>query len=161
MGPRSPRREMILGFLRALVVPFTLLAMPAYGGAPTPGVRAVPLFSIAKSENKNQVQYAVRVDEHCAPLPDTPIVAYWRMLEQGPSRMAPLLARELDAYGPVSQLTTAREADGGKVRLVLKAVPGRTILVETLRGSGGACQALSTVLINGAPAHLYNVYVKL
>jgi hypothetical protein len=30
---------------------------------PAPGGSFVPVFSIAKSENKNQVQYVVRVDD--------------------------------------------------------------------------------------------------
>ncbi len=43
----------------------------------------VPVFSIAKSENKNQVQYVVRLDAHCAPVGPAPVFAYWRMLEKG------------------------------------------------------------------------------
>jgi hypothetical protein len=120
----------------------------------------MPLFTIAKSENKNQVQYAIRVDEHCVPASSAPVFAYWRMLEKGPDLTEPLLARELDAYGIESQAVIARDPEGGKVSMVLRAVRSRAILIETWHGGGG-CQAVATVSIGGAPAHLFNVYAKL
>jgi hypothetical protein len=123
--------------------------------------RTVSLFTISKSQNKNQVQYAIRVDSRCAPVSGAPIFAYWRMLEVGPTRVEPLLPRELRAYGPASQLVTERGADGGKVRLVLQALRDRSILVETRRDADGTCRAFATVAIAGSPAHLFNVYVSL
>ena len=125
--------------------------------------RELSLFTITKSENKNVVQYAVRADEHCAPASGTPVYAYWRMLEQGPTSTAPLLAREIKAYGLASQQIVAPESPGsiGAVRVVLSAVPDRQVLVETSRASDGTCRALSTVRIAAAPAHLSSVYAKL
>src|SRR5579863_5839942 len=70
------------------------------------GPHVLPLFSISKSENRNQVQYAVRVDDRCQPLAQSPVFAYWRMLEKGPTVTEPLLAHEIDAYGIDSQVTT-------------------------------------------------------
>jgi hypothetical protein len=135
---------------------------PAAGGQTVPqDTTEVPLFSISKSENKNRVQYAVRVDRHCAPISEEPIFAYWQMLELGATRIEPLLAREVPAYGPASQTVLSRDADGGRIRLILKALPTRPILVQVFRASSGACQALSTVTISGSPAHLYNVHAKL
>jgi hypothetical protein len=144
-----------------------LVLLVAFGSSPAPAAAdpastaSVPLFSIAKSENKNQVQYAVRVDANCAPAGTAPVYAYWRMLEQGPTPTAPLLSREFDAYGLASQVILARGAGGGQARAVLKALPSRPVTIETLRGADGACRALSTVPISGAPAHLFNVYVRL
>lgn len=120
-------------------------------------VRTALLFSIAKSENKNQVQYAVRVNEQCEPLPGAPIFAYWRMLEAGPNRVAPLLSRELRAYGIARQSMS----DPGKVRVVLNALPSRPILVQSKRAPDGTCQASALISIAGSPAYLFNVYVKL
>ena len=143
----------------ALLAALAFLGNGVRADAPPPR-REVPLFTIAKSENKNQVQYAIRVDEHCAPESGAPVFAYWRMLEKGPDQTEPLLARELDAYGIASQAAVARNAEGGKVSLVLRAVPSRTILIETWH-SGTRCQAVATLSIGGAPAHLFNVYAKL
>jgi len=126
----------------------------------SPPERDIPLFTIAKSENKNQVQYAIRVDEHCVPASSAPVFAYWRMLEKSPDSTEPLLARELDAYGIASQAVVARVPEGGRASMLLRAVRSRPILIETWQGGRG-CQAVATVSIGGAPAHLFNVYAKL
>ena len=136
-----------------------LVAAPAE--LPKPRARTISLFTIGKSQNKNQVQYAVHVDDQCVPVPGAPVFAYWRMLELGPTRVEPLLPRELSAYGPASQRITARSANGGKIHLVLKALPERPILVETAQAADGTCRAFASVTIGNRTAHLFNVYVKL
>lgn len=145
----------------ALTLALLLVPMAARGNAPAPSSRAVALFSIAKSENKNQVQYAVRVDERCAPLGAAPVFAYWRMLEQATDRREPLLDRELPAYGMSSQSVTVQGAGGGKVQITLRAVSTRAIEVETWRDASGECRGSATLLISGTLARLFNVYAKL
>ena len=122
-----------------------------------------PVFTITKSENRNFVQYVVRVDAQCVPVPGMPVYAYWRMLEQGPSSTAPLLAREVRAYGLASQQIVSPVTPGavGAVRIVLAAITDRPVLVETWRTSEGACRAVPSTRIAAAPAHLFNVYVRL
>jgi len=121
------------------------------------------VFTIAKSENRNVVQYSVHVDAGCVPTPEAPVYAYWRMLEQGPASAAPLLKHEVKAYGLSSQRLVPPVTPGaaGAVRVVLAAVPSRPVLVETLRAPDGTCRAQATVQIAGAPAHLTEVYVRL
>ena len=89
------------------------------------------LFTISKSENKNEVQYVIRIDEHCAPGPGAPISAFWRMLERSPTATEPLLEREQRAYGLASQSVSERTAAGGKALLTLMAVPTRPVAVDT------------------------------
>ena len=143
-----------------LAAPLALL-VAAHVDPTAPRVHTVPLFSIAKSENRNQVQYAVHVDESCAPVADAPVFAYWRMLEQGPGHTEPLLSREARAYGLASQQVVARSSDGGEVRVVLHAIPGRAIAVQTGRAPDGDCHASAALTINGVPAHLVSVFVQL
>jgi hypothetical protein len=142
---------------------FGLLLTPfaARAAAGTAGGSDVSLFTIAKSENKNEVEYAVHVDKQCAPISGTPVFAYWRMLELGPTKVAPILPREVSAYGVASQKVLSQDGAGGKVRVVLRAMSTRPIVVETARAGNGACRAVAAVTIAGAPAHLFNVYVKL
>ncbi len=147
--------------VRLISVVLILRVNPVRGDSQTTAAHSVPLFTIGKSQNKNQVQYAVHVDGHCVPMPGAPVYAYWHMLELGPNRVAPLLSREFRAYGIASQRVTAHDTDGGKIRLVLRALPSRPILVETVRAPNGACRGLATVAIAGTPAHLFDVYVKL
>jgi Domain of unknown function (DUF4833) len=118
------------------------------------------LFTISKSENKNEVVYAVHLDESCAPVGDAPVFAFWRMLEKGPAVIEPLLDREQRAYGIASEQVLARGSDGGSVDIVLRAIPDRHIVVKT-RTRNKICQAWSTLSIGGTDAHLYNVFVKL
>jgi hypothetical protein len=121
------------------------------------------LFAIARSQNKNLVQYAVHLDAACIPMPGAPVYAYWRMLERGPTSTAPLLPYEERAYGLASQQVVSPVTAGaaGAVRIVLRAVPSRPLLVETWRAGDGTCRGLATVQIAGAPAHLTAVYVRL
>jgi Domain of unknown function (DUF4833) len=128
---------------------------------PPPVARLVPVFSIAKSENKNQVQYVVQVDDRCALVGPTPVSAYWKMLEIGPTQTAPLLSKEQRAYGLASQQIVASTGGGGQVRVILKALPDRPLTIATSRGSDGVCRALATGTVAGSLAHLFNVYVHL
>jgi hypothetical protein len=133
-------------------------AAEAEPNAGAPQGSPTPLFSISKSENRNQVQYVIRLDDHCAPAGDAPVYAFWRMLEKGGTTEG-LLPREQKAYGIASQAVVERGVEGGKVRVALNALPARPIVVETRRHNG-VCVALSTVSIDGAPAHLYNVHAR-
>jgi hypothetical protein len=147
----------------ALVVALAARVAVARADSPSAIGSTVAAFTIAKSENKNQVQYAVRVDDRCVPAGGEPAFAYWLMLEQGPARTEALLPQEGEAYGIASQVVTERGRDGGEVRLFLRAVPSRAIVVDTSRapGPGGQCRAVATTVIAGAPAHLFNVYARL
>jgi hypothetical protein len=118
------------------------------------------LFSISKSENKNEVVFAIHLDAQCAPVGDAPVFSFWRMNEKGPAVIEPLLGREERAYGIGRQRVLARESEGGKVEVTLRALASRPIVVETKAGEG-RCQAWSTLPIAGEGAYLYNVYVKL
>lgn len=118
------------------------------------------LFSITKSENRNEVVYAIHLDEQCAPVGDAPVFAFWRMHEKGPNVIEPLLAREEAGYGIGTQRVLARGSEGGKVELTLRALPTRPIVVETKTGDGH-CAGWSVLPIAGESAYLYNVYVKL
>ncbi len=118
----------------------------------------VPLFTISKSENRNQVQYAIRLDTRCRAV-DAPLVAGWRMLEKRPSAREPLLAHELAAYGIARQVVVP-EGEGDDVRFELRALPSRTITVHTWRTADG-CGARAEVGIVGNDAQLFNVHAYL
>lgn len=145
--------------LPLLLLAVALFAAPAHADDAR---REVPsVFFIAKSENKNQVHFAVAVDARCAPLGDAPVRPYWRMLEKGPAVTEPLLAREQGPYGLASQEVLTRTAEGGSVRVTLKAVPGRPVTIETVRESDGTCSYETRMTIASKPGRLQYVYVKL
>jgi hypothetical protein len=120
----------------------------------------IGLFSISKSENRNEVVYAVHLDQRCAPIGDSPVYAFWRMHEKGAGVLERVLPREQPAYGIGQQRVVARGPDGGVVDIGLRAIPARHIVVQIQR-RGSSCAAWSKMSIAGTDAYLYNVYVKL
>lgn len=139
----------------------SLIAAPAWADAPLRfgqfDVRSA--FFIAKSENRNQVHFAVRLDSKCMPSGERPIVAYWRELERGPGKTSPLTALEGPAYGIASQEVASRQGTG-VVRLALRALPSRPLVIETTPRDGG-CKAVASLRIMGVPAQLRRVFVQL
>ena len=64
----------------------SLLALPARSLAAGVDAAVTPLFSISKTENRNYVQFAERLDEACAPVGPAPIYAFWRMMRLAKAR---------------------------------------------------------------------------
>jgi hypothetical protein len=118
------------------------------------------VFFVAKSENRNQVHYGVRLDPTCAPAGAAPVFVYWRMLEHGPAATEPLLSREMPAYGLADQHVVERRADGGRVVVRLRALPDRLIEITTVAREG-QCDVSATTPIDGTPAALASVFVQL
>jgi len=118
------------------------------------------VFHIEKSENKNQVHYAVQVDEACRPLGAQPVYGYWRELERGPAAVSQLLEHEQPAYGLRSPRQVQRAASGGLVRVSLRAFPDRPLDIELLRTARG-CGARAILTIGGQPAMLSSIYVDI
>lgn len=110
-----------------LVAAAALVSEPAAGD---PAHDVASAFYVSKSENRNQVHYAVRLDEQCAPAAAAPVLPYWRMLERDAHATEPLLQREVPAYGIAEQSVVSRGERGGVVRVVLRALPSRPLLVS-------------------------------
>ena len=139
----------------------SLLAAPAWSEGVARDGAGVPLFSISKTENKNYVQYAMRLDASCAPAGSAPAFAYWRMLERGPSVVEPLLSHEQPAYGIASQAVLERGDGRGLVRVTLRALPNAPLLVASRRSASGSCEATARTPIGGVDARLFNVHAVL
>jgi hypothetical protein len=117
-------------------------------------------FYVSKSENRNQVHYAVRLDDQCSPASAAPVQPYWRMLEHDAHATEPLLSREVPAYGIAQQSIVSRGERGGVVRVVLRALPSRPLLLTTF-ASGQTCAASASLVIAGTPATLTNIHAQL
>ena len=119
------------------------------------------VFHIAKSQNRNQVHYGLRVDERCRPLGEEPVFGYWRELEKGPEVVSRLLGHERPAYGIREQWVEARVSTAGRVKLRLEVLPDRVVAVESYRTGRKGCEARSVMRIERQPCILKSVYVKL
>ncbi len=130
-----------------------LLASPTTKAAQSSEIESA--LSIVKSTNKNQVHYAVAVDDTCVPVGAAPVHAYWRMLEKSPDATEALSRGEERAFGIEKQ-----DVDRDGVRVVLRGLPARTITIHT-RAEGGKCVASASTTINGVSARISSVFVKI
>ncbi|MGH7293461.1 MAG: DUF4833 domain-containing protein, partial [Polyangiaceae bacterium] len=110
---------------------------------------------IAKSSNKNQVNYAVTVDDACAPVGPSPVHPYWRMLERGPTATEPLTEREQRVLGLKYQ-----EVTPGAVEVALRGMPTRVFAIHTSAGLDGRCGSWVETTIDGATTRLKSIYVQ-
>jgi hypothetical protein len=116
------------------------------------------VFYIARSSNKNQVHYGVRVDAACNVVGERPVYAYWRMLENR-GELEPILGIEGPAYGLDDQQAIQRGLGVTTVRVRLRAFPERPITVTVGKTERG-CEAFATTGISGTDARLQSIYVK-
>ena len=126
----NPRPRPILKRILLAALPGGVVAAGLAGSAgASQGAEISSALVISKSGNKNQVHYAVQVDQACAPVGSAPVRPYWRMLERGASATEPLLESELRAFGIQRQSLVA-----GGVNVVLRGMPARSITILTSRG---------------------------
>jgi hypothetical protein len=139
--PSLSRRYLLLGTC--------LLAVPTLAFLAAPQQRALNLFVIERSKNRNIVRYDLLLDRSGSYDARRPLDVYWSMLaEDGRREELSLLERQ--AYG-FELLPNAKPSELG-VRLV--AVKNRPLMV---RGASGAYRA--ELSIRGVPAYLERVFV--
>lgn len=118
------------------------------------------IFHIEKSENRNQVHYAVNVDAECRPLGAHPIYGYWRNLERGPNAVSQLLDREQRAYGLSEPRYIHLTLNTAEIRVGLRGFPERLLIVQVFR-FGQGCGARTYTTIQKEPALLTSIYVDI
>ena len=150
-------RPLLLRWVLSAALPGSALMAGLSGVASaTPRPAEIPnALVITKSSNRNQVNYAVQVDEACVPSGHTPVRPYWRMLERSADATEPLVESELRAFGVQRQ-----DIDASGVNLILRGMPARAITIRTWRGPDGRCTSSANMMIAGVPARVTNVYVR-
>jgi hypothetical protein len=125
------------------------------------------VFAIGKSDDGNQVQYGLRLDQDCRPVGNEPVVGYWREYDRGPG--SPLLAFswiDRTAYNVDNQKVAPR-SDGGvdepgpAVTMTIRAASNRLIEFWVFPGALGGCRAEARTPIAGRPAVLKLIYLQL
>ena len=118
------------------------------------------VFFIAKSENRNQVHYGIKVDGACRPFGHQPVYGYWRDFEDGPRATSPLLDREQSAYGLTRPFSIKRHSQGGEVLIGLRGFPDRRIRIQAFESEKG-CRARAVMSIRKQPSVLSSIYIEL
>lgn len=152
------RVRLLLAALAMQLLPRIVLAMDPRFGAND----VETLFFISKSDDRNRVDYGIRLDTHCAPYREEPVFPYWREFEPPPPvRTKPMGAFSRLGYGISVQKVLERTTTGGELAIKLKQVD-RTIYVTTNRGANGRCSALVRTKIGSVGyAELVSIFVKL
>jgi hypothetical protein len=119
------------------------------------------VFYIAKSNNRDRVDYGVHLDANCHPTSSDATFPYWRDLEKDPANVHTMGMFAKMAYGFAAQ-RTEHQSDGAVVqKLVLKQM-NRPIWITTAKGEDGRCKAIAWTRIAGLDrAELTSIYVKL
>lgn len=142
------------------LVAIVLVATAAHA---TPSIGAhdvATLFYVAKSDDRNRVDYGVRLDASCAPLGDAPIHAYWRRFEPGQEPLGDLNFMDRRAYDLAHQSVRVRETNGSWIEFGIRALPSHRLLALVQR-VGDRCVGAVQTTIRAQEAILDHVFVQL
>jgi hypothetical protein len=154
------RTDRGLGQVGALVLACSAVALVAHAD-PSFGPHDVrTIFYISKSDDRNRVDYGVRLDAACLPVGSEPVYAYWHRFEPGQPRYGDLNLMDRRAYAISSQAVRSTAPEGSWIELRLAALPGERVLVLVQR-AGEGCIARARFDIRGRPAFLDHIHVTL
>lgn len=147
----------------ALGVAVALASAEAHAADPAFGPNDVATaFFVSKSDDRNRVDYGVRLDADCAPSGEAPVFPYWREFENSPPvRTHSLGWIEYLGYGISEQRITRPEGGGAEIAIRLKAV-ARDLVIAIKKGADGKCQATVRCTLAGiSGAQLSSAHIKL
>ena len=148
---------------KAIALLTLVTAVTAAADDPAFGANDVPtVFYFSKSDDRNRVDYGLKLDTSCAPVGDEPLFPYWREFETQPPGVHTHTLKffEYAGYGVSEQ--RIKKLDG-KIELTvkLKALP-RDIVITIEKGEGGKCVVTPRAVIGGSPnVQLVSAYIKL
>jgi hypothetical protein len=119
------------------------------------------VFYIEKSNDKDRVDYGMRLDQYCAPVGDQAVFPYWRELQHAPPvRSHPISFFQHLAYGFSEQRALSRAPNGGRYLVRLKQVD-RPILIMTKQDAARHCTATAyTKILAMKSAKLHHIFAK-
>jgi len=152
---RAPLHVGCLLSLGLALIPTGAHADPSFGAH---DVRTV--FHIAKSDDRNRVDYGIHLDAQCRPIGEAPIYAYWHRFEPGAPRYGDLNLFDRQVYAITWQSVRTRDPNGTWTEMRVAALPNLRILVLTQRTATG-CIARARIPVNSRPAYVDRVFVQL
>lgn len=141
----------------------TAIVLASSGASATPSIGATDLptlFFIAKSDDRNRVDYGVRLDASCAPIGDAPLYAYWRRFEPGVPVLGDLNSMDSRVYAIENQQVRVREANGSWIEFRVRALPSRRLLALVQR-VGDHCVGGVQTTIRAQEAVLHEAFIQL
>ena len=143
-----------------MLIATTVLALQQ----PQMGTHDVPtVFWISKSDDKNRVDYGIRLDARCAPVKDDAVFQYWRHFEppDDGTQTHLLGTMEYIPYGISEQRTIRKTQTGGIHILKLRQFDKSPVGIVTKKSADGRCTSQARAVINSKETELTYIYVKL
>jgi hypothetical protein len=147
-----------------LLVGAALLPTDAAAQDPQFGQFDIPtVFYISKSDDKNRVDYGIRLDQRCAPVKDESVFQYWRHFQppDNGTQTHLLGTFEYIPYGISEQRSLHKTQTGGVHLMKLRQFDKTPIAIITKKEADGKCTSQARAIINGKEAELTYIYVKL
>ncbi len=120
------------------------------------------VFAISKSDNHDQVQYALQLDERCRPRTAQPVFGYWRVFEQGtPPPLLSFSWLDETGYGVLEQQVLATGPDGATVVTMVIRAAKKRVLELTARATPSGCRVEVHTQLFKQRAKLTGIFIKL
>lgn len=113
------------------------------------------VFAIGKSDDHNQVQYALKLDAECRPAGAEPVFGYWREYDNH-ERLLPMSWLDQMGYGIGRQ-----QVKGQRVSMSIKTAANRDIDIVATKNADGTCHADPYTNIGGRRARLRLIFLQL
>jgi hypothetical protein len=159
-GRLADKKNGMFGLLLLLI---SFLSLSAWTGEPTFGKNDLEtVFFVNKSDDRNRVDYGLRLDSECHPKPDDDaLFFYWREFENSPPvRIHDAGLLDGLAYGISTQRTVQKDAHGAEYLVRIKHFD-RDITIKISREVDGKCMALASMTIAKVRARLESAFVQL
>lgn len=118
------------------------------------------VFHVAKSENQNQVHYALHLDAACKPMGTRPVFAYWQRLREGKRVDDQLTGIGTTVYGASDEQKVVRGTNKSNVEMFVKALKAVRISIEIEKTAQG-CKAVPYTTILKQRARLSHAFLQL
>lgn len=120
------------------------------------------VFFVDKSDDRNRVDYGLRLNAQCEPANNDPLFMYWREFEAGRNGRVThgLNLLEGPVYGAARQNMVERGANFFVLEVELRSIPGRTIRIR-VDENHGRCVAVARTRISGVETQLRSAHVTL
>lgn len=119
------------------------------------------VFHVAKSENQNQVHYALHLDADCKPMGKRPVFAYWQRLRNGKRIDDQLTGLGTTVYGASDEQKVVPRGNGASnVQMFVKALKAVRIDIEVQKTAQG-CRAVPYATILKQRARLSHAFLQL
>jgi Domain of unknown function (DUF4833) len=119
------------------------------------------VFHVAKSENQNQVHYALHLDAACKPMGKRPVFAYWQRLRDGKRIDDQLTGIGTTVYGASDeQKVVTANTGGSNIEMFVKALKTVRITIAVEKTAQG-CKAVPYTTILKERARLSHAFLQL